>query len=69
MLRQIADLTLVNHQIDITVNISRDSFEIYDFYKAGEIIKAGENATLKALGLITASKTGLKSKILIASIC
>jgi NTE family protein len=52
MLRQIADLTLVNHQIDITINISRDSFEIYDFYKAVEIIKAGESATLKALGLI-----------------
>jgi NTE family protein len=53
MLRQIADLTLVNHQIDITVNISRSSFEIYDFYKAGEIIKAGENATLKALSLLS----------------
>jgi len=52
MLRQIIDLTLVNHQIDITVNISMESFEMYDFYKAGEIIKAGENATLKALGLI-----------------
>lgn len=53
MLRQIADLTLVNHQIDITINVSRESFEIYDFYKAGEIIKEGENATLKALGLLS----------------
>jgi len=52
MLRQITDLTLLNHQIDITVNISRNSFEIYDFYKAGEIIKAGEQATLTALGLM-----------------
>ena len=50
MLRQITDLTLVNHQIDIMVNISRESFETYDFYKAEEIIKAGENATLEALG-------------------
>lgn len=52
MLRQIVDLTLVNHQIDITINVSRESFEIYDFYKAGEIIKEGERATLKALSLI-----------------
>jgi len=51
MLRQITDLSLMNHEIDITVNISRDSFEIYDFYKAGDIIKAGEDATLKALGI------------------
>jgi len=51
MLRQITYLSLMNHEIDITVNISRDSFEIYDFYKAGDIIKAGEDATLKALGI------------------
>jgi NTE family protein len=51
MLRQIADLTLMNHQIDITINVSRESFEIYDFYKAGEIIKEGEIAALKALSL------------------
>ncbi len=56
MLRQIADLTLMNHQIDITINVSRESFEIYDFYKAGEIIKEGEIATLKALSLIKALK-------------
>jgi len=53
MLRQITDLSLVNHKIDITINVSRESFEIYDFYKAGEIIREGENATLKALRLIT----------------
>lgn len=52
MLRQITDLSLVNHKIDITINVSRESFEIYDFYKAGEIIREGENATLKALRLI-----------------
>lgn len=52
MLRQITDLSLLNHKIDITINVSRESFEIYDFYKAGEIIREGENATLKALSLI-----------------
>jgi NTE family protein len=51
MLRQIADLTLADHQIDIMVQISREAYEGYDFYKAGEIIKEGETATLKALGL------------------
>jgi len=51
MLRQITDLSLMNHKIDIIINISRDAYEIYDFYKAGEIIEAGENATMKALGL------------------
>jgi NTE family protein len=53
MLRQITDLSLVNHKIDIMINVSRESFEIYDFYKAGEIIREGEIATLKVLRLIT----------------
>jgi len=33
------------------VRLSRDSFGIYDFYKAAKIISAGETATRRALGL------------------
>jgi len=51
MLNQIGALTLKNHQVDIMVRLSRDSFGIYDFYKAAKIISAGEQATRLALGL------------------
>lgn len=51
MLNQIGALTLMNHQIDIMVRLSRDSYGIYDFYKAAEIIRTGEKATRLALGL------------------
>jgi NTE family protein len=51
MLNQIAALTLRNYKIDIMVRLSRDSFGIYDFYKAAAIISAGEKATKQALGL------------------
>ncbi len=51
MLNQIASLTLKNHLIDIMVHVSRDSYGIYDFYKAAEIIREGERATRVALGL------------------
>ena len=51
MLNQIAALTLRNHSIEIMVHVSRDSYGIYDFYKAAEIISEGERATAKALGL------------------
>lgn len=51
MLNQIASLTLRNYQVDIMVRLSRDSFGIYDFYKAAEIISAGEKAAALALGL------------------
>ncbi len=52
MLRQITSLTLANHQIDIMIQISREAFGVFDFYKAGEIIKGGEAATLKALSTV-----------------
>lgn len=51
MLNQIGALTLKNHQVDIMVRLSRDSYGIYDFYKAAKIISAGEKATRLALGL------------------
>lgn len=49
MIRKISDLTLENVKPDLLISISRDSFGTYDFYKAGEIIQTGEEATLKAL--------------------
>ena len=49
MLNQIALLTFGNHRIDIMVNISKDAFGTYDFYKAREIIQEGEAAALRAL--------------------
>lgn len=49
MMRKISDLTLEKHQPDLLISISRESYSTYDFYKAKEIIKVGEEATLKAL--------------------
>ena len=44
MLNQITALTLKNCKVDIMIELSRDSYGTYDFYKAGEIINAGEKA-------------------------
>lgn len=49
MLNQIATLTLRNYQIDIMVQISKGAYGTYDFYKAAEIIREGERATLEAI--------------------
>jgi NTE family protein len=49
MMRKISDLTLEKHNPDILINISKESFGTYDFYKAKEIIEEGERATLSAL--------------------
>jgi NTE family protein len=49
MLNQIALLTVGNHRIDIMVNISREAFGTYDFYKAKDIIHEGEEAAQRAL--------------------
>ncbi len=51
MLNQIGALTLKNHPIEIMVHVSREAYGIYDFYKAAEIIREGERATSRALGL------------------
>ncbi|MDZ7633628.1 MAG: hypothetical protein U5L72_03935 [Bacteroidales bacterium] len=51
MLNQIGASTLKNHPIEIMVHVSRESYGIYDFYKAAEIIREGERATARALGL------------------
>ena len=49
MLNQIASLTIGNHKIDMLINISRDAFGTYDFYKSKEIIQVGESAALRAI--------------------
>ena len=49
MLHQISVLTIENNRPDILINISREAFGIYDFYKAKEILKLGELAAVKVL--------------------
>lgn len=49
MLNQIASLTLMDSRIDIMVRIAKESYGTYDFYKAAEIIREGERATLQTL--------------------
>lgn len=49
MLHQISTLTLEHNRPDLLISLSRESFGIYDFYKAKDIIQAGQLATQKAL--------------------
>jgi NTE family protein len=49
MMRKISELTLEKQQPDLLISISKESYSTYDFYKAKEIIKEGEEATLNAL--------------------
>lgn len=49
MLSKITSLTLEKYQPDVLINISRDSFGTYDFYKAKDIIAEGERAAQDAL--------------------
>jgi NTE family protein len=49
MMQKISQLTLEKHHIDLLINISIESFNMYDFYKAKEIIKEGEMAAREAL--------------------
>jgi len=51
MLNRITDMSLANHHIDIMIEVSRESHGTYDFYKAAEIIREGEKAAEKALGM------------------
>jgi NTE family protein len=51
MLNRITDLTLADYHIDIMIEVSRESHGTYDFYRAAEIIREGEKAAEKALGL------------------
>jgi len=49
MLHQISLMTLEKYQPDILINISRDSFGTYDFYKSEKLIEAGRSATIEAI--------------------
>jgi NTE family protein len=49
MTRRISELTLRQCSPDILISVSMDSFNLFDFYKAQEIIREGEEATLLAL--------------------
>lgn len=49
MVARISELTLEIYKPDNLINISRESFSAFDFYKAKEIIREGEMAALKAL--------------------
>ncbi len=49
MLHQISTLTLEHNKPDLLISLSRESFGIYDFYKAKDIIKAGQLATQEAI--------------------
>lgn len=49
MLHQISLMTIEKYQPDILINISRDSFGTYDFYKSEKLIEAGKKATKKAV--------------------
>jgi NTE family protein len=51
MMRKIAELTLEKAQPDILINLPKESFSTYDFYKAKEIIEEGEAAAIDALRL------------------
>jgi NTE family protein len=49
MLHQISLMTLEKYQPDILINVSRDSFGTYDFYKSEKLIEAGRKATIEAI--------------------
>ena len=49
MTMHMAELTLRHHPPDILINVSRESCNMYDFYKAEEMIKLGREAAVFAL--------------------
>jgi NTE family protein len=49
MISKISDLTLEKYKPDLLIRISRESYSLYDFHKAKEIISEGEKATAEAL--------------------
>ncbi len=59
MMRRISDLMLERYPPDMLIQISKESFSTYDFYKAEEIIKEGERAAVKAISLY---KSGRKEQ-------
>lgn len=55
MLNRIALMTLEGNKPDVLVNIPREAYGTFDFYKAKEIIKLGEKETEKALRCLSPS--------------
>ncbi|NOY96836.1 MAG: hypothetical protein GXO81_10795 [Chlorobi bacterium] len=56
MLHQISLMTLDKYKPDILINVSRDSFGTYDFYKSKKIIELGRRVTIESInnsGIIT----------------
>jgi NTE family protein len=49
MTHQISQLTIEKYPPDILINVSREAFETYEFYKAQDIIKEGELAVTRFL--------------------
>jgi predicted acylesterase/phospholipase RssA len=49
MTHQISQLTIEKYPPDILINVSREAFETYEFYKAEDIIKEGELAVSRFL--------------------
>lgn len=49
MTSQISKLTLEKYSTDILINVSRNSSETYDFFKAEELVEIGRYATQKAI--------------------
>jgi len=49
MVNRISTLTMERCDADLLINISKESFGTYDFYKAKDIIAEGERATEEAL--------------------
>lgn len=49
MIHKLTELSIEKHNPDILINIPRNSFGTYDFYKAKDLIKLGREATKLAL--------------------
>jgi NTE family protein len=49
MLHKISLMTLEKYKPDILIEVSKDSYGTYDFYKSEKIIETGRVATIKAL--------------------
>ena len=46
---QISKMTIENYSPDILIQISRESCDIFDFYKAEELVEIGRHAAIKSI--------------------
>lgn len=63
MTHQISTLTIEKYPPDILVNISKQAYETYEFYKAVEIIKEGEQAMQMVLEKVSSRLDFFNSEI------